>query len=391
MASATRGILVFLVLLALPRAGAARDLVLPTTGEAAVAQPMVVLTLGNDRGGGTRRGDDLEDLLGDLPAVAILDTGASGHVLSQGTAARFGILPEPGSRYVEAGMSGDHVMTVSRAVALTVTDFEPETDDAPRRGRRPRPATFRLSAQRLLLNEAPTDLTALLLSPGAMVDVVGMPLIRERVIEIEATADRLPALAVRLHPSVAGLAVDAWVPLRLVDYNRRDARNRGPAPSLATNPVVPGVRTELGASKAEGDWLLDTGAACSMISTATARRLGLVDAAGTPSRRPAFTLPVGGVGGGHSNLPGFRLDRLALETTEGRRLVFPDAAVVVHDVSTKRPDGTTLTLDGILGMNLLLPSGTGMTMLGAAEQLPSPFARVVVDVAGARLGLALRD
>jgi len=51
---------------------------------------------------------------------------------------------------------------------------------------------------------------------------------------------------------------------------------------------------------------------------------------------------------------------------------------------------TAVTLDGILGMNLLLPSGTGMTMLGAATQLPAPFERVVIDVAHERLGFALR-
>jgi hypothetical protein len=395
-----------------PPRSAARDLVLPSTGEAAVAQPMVVLTLGGRANGDRRRASstsgtsgprrkntlrahgDLEDLgdldtLGaDLPAVAILDTGASGHILSQGTAARFGITAESGSRYVEAGMSGDHAMTVSPAVALEVTDIEPESEEEPRRGRQP-PASFRLPAQRLLLNEAPADLTALLSSPGAMVDVVGMPLIRERVIEIVPDADTLPVLAVRLHPSAAGLPVDAWIPLDLVDFNRRDPRNRGPSPSLATNPLVPGVQVKLGAADAAGDWLLDTGAACTMISTATARRLGLVDGTGEPTRRPEFTLPVGGVGGGHSTLPGFRLDRLVLTADDGRHLVFPAAAVVVHDISTVRADGAKVTLDGVLGMNLLLPSGNGMTMLGATTQLPSPFTRVVVDVARERLGLTV--
>src|SRR6185436_7269716 len=178
---------------------------------------------------------------------------ASGHVLSHDTAARFGIVAEPGSRYVEAGMSGDHAMAVSRAITLTASDLVPESEDESRRGRPPAAASFRLPAQRLLLNEAPADLTALLLSPGAMVDVVGMPLIRERVIEIAVRpegvpdADALPALAVLLHPSAAGLAVDAWVALDLVDFNRRDPRNRGPAPSLATNPLIPGVHVTLGA------------------------------------------------------------------------------------------------------------------------------------------------
>ena len=104
--------------------------------------------------------------------------------------------------------------------------------------------------------------------------------------------DMLPALAVRLHPSAGGLGVDAWVALTLVDFNRPRPRNRD-RPLARDQSVVTGVRTILGTRDAEGDWLLDTGAACTMISTATARRLGLVDASGTPSRRPEFTLPIG--------------------------------------------------------------------------------------------------
>src|SRR6185436_19725287 len=241
---------------------------------------------------------------------------------------------------------------------------------------RSRPESVRLSGQRLLLNEAPADLAAALLSPGSMVDVVGMPLIREHVIEIAPQDDATSVLAVRLHASSAGLGVDAWVGLSLVDFNRAHPQNRGPRPSLATNPLVENVRTSVGADDAAGDWLLDTGAACTMVSTRTARALGLIDASGKPLRRADFTLPIGGIGGGHSSLPGFRLDRLSLTTEDGRTLVFPDPAVVVHDVSTVLADGTKFTLDGILGMNLLLPSGSGMTMLGPKEQLPAAFERV---------------
>lgn len=390
MPSRPRAAAVLVALLAaatIPARSDARDVVLGATGEAALAQPMVVLSLGDAPAKGKKSSDDLADLLAGLPAIAILDTGASGHVLSAASAVRFGVEPERGARYVEAGMSGDHTLGVSRPIALGVTGVEPEDEDTPRRRD---PVPFRLAAQRLLLNEAPRDPTAALLSPGAMVDVVGMPLIRERAIEIESTGGAPSALAVRLHPTAAGLRTDAWIALTLVDYTRRDPKNRGPLPSLAANPLVPDVTITLGATDVEGDWLLDTGAACSMISTNAARRLGLVDAAGAPVKSPDFTLPVGGVGGGHHDLPGFRLDQLTLETTDGRTLVFPDPAVVVHDVSTKDDDGDTITLDGILGMNLLLPSGSGMTMLGATRQLPGPFERVVIDVPGKRLGVRLR-
>lgn len=371
---------------------AARDLTVGATGEAALSQPMVTIAIAGARHAApaARRDDDLADLAADLPAVAVLDTGASAHILSSGSAERFGVEAEPGARYVEVGMSGDHAMGVSRAVTLVVSDLEPELDDdaaRPSRARRPPPAV-RVAAQRVLLNEAPTDLAAALLSPGSMVDVIGMPVIRDRVVEIAPGDPGLPAVAVRLHPSAAGLDVDEWIALTLVDFNRPHPRNRGPLPALATNPSL-AVRAVAGAARASGDWLLDTGAACSMVSTATARRLGLVDADGRPARPPMFTLPIGGIGGGNQSLPGFRLDALELTTEDGRTLVFPRPAVVVHDITAERADGRTVTLDGILGMNLLLPSGNGMTMLGSTEQLASPFERIVIDVAHTRLGFTL--
>ena len=53
-------------------------------------------------------------------------------------------------------------------------------------------------------------------------------------------------------------------------------------------------------------------------------------------------------------------------------------------------DATKVTLDGILGMNLLLPPGSGrMTLLDAAEQLPAPFEGVVIDVERKRMGFRL--
>ena len=363
----------------------ARDLEVGATGEAALAQPMVVLAVESH---GRRTHDD--DELGDVPALAIVDTGASGIVLSSGTAERFGVEPEPGARYVEVGLSGDHAMGVSRSVTLVVSDLDPDDDDddgraRPRRDRGSASGSVRFTAERVLLNTAPTDLAAAVLSPGTMVDVVGMPIIRDHVLAIEPGE---PAPTVRLRASAAGLDVDAWVALDLVDFNHPHPRNRGPLPALATNPVV-AVRAVAGAARAAGDWLLDTGAACSMVSTATAHRLGLVDADGRPTRPPAFTLPLGGIGGGHQSLPGFRLERLELATDDGRTLVFPRPAVVVHDITAERADGTPVTLDGVLGMNLLLTSGNGMTMLGSSEQVPAPFRRVVVDAGRRRLGFAL--
>jgi hypothetical protein len=59
----------------------------------------------------------------------------------------------------------------------------------------------------------------------------------------------------------------------------------------------------------------------------------------------------------------------------------------VHDVRVVGDDGVTRTLDGILGMNLLLPSASGVSALASARVHRPPFTQVVVDGPGARLGL----
>jgi hypothetical protein len=232
---------------------------------------------------------------------------------------------------------------------------------------------------------------ALLASPGATTDVVGMPAIREAVVEIRSATAGAAPLVVEIHPRGARVPADVWVPLDLVDFNRRaHPANRGPLPSLTVNPMIPGVRVTAGARHAEGDWLLDTGSAVTILSSPLARALGLVDAAGRPARPPAFALPVGGISGAERSLPGFRLDRLELAAADGRTIVVEDPAVLVHDVVTTTDDGVEHRLDGILGMNVLASSGSGMTLAGFARTYAPAFARVVIDVPGRRLGLTPR-
>jgi len=390
------------VLVTCAPAGWAREIVVRETGEAAARQPMVAFELRDGASGralAAGRGD-LEELVGTLPSVAILDTGASAHILSSGTAERLGVGSEPGARYVEVGMAGEHAMGVSRAYGLAlVTASGLAAADAtgggrrgaPRRGREGAGRSIVVGAQRFLLNDAPSGLATLLTAPGAAADVVGMPAIRETVVElVPGEGGPLTGVDVRLHARDEAVPAEVWVPLALDDFNRRHhPRNRGALPSLATNPLVRGVRATAGRATTRGDWLLDSGAAVTILSTAAARALDLVDARGTPLRQPDFSVPVSGISGGQRQMPGFRIDRIEIDGG-GDTLVFAHPAVVVHDVSTTRDDGTSVTLAGILGMNLLLPSGSGPSLMGFAAPRPAPFARVVIDVPRARLGFALR-
>ena len=103
-----------------------------------------------------------------------------------------------------------------------------------------------------------------------------------------------------------------------------------------------------------------------MISKAHAQSLGLLNANGQPVRSPDFHLPLGGVSGKQINAPGFRIESLEVTTASGRVLRYQNVPVVVHDISTKLDNGQTITLDGLFGLNLLLPGTQGASgLIGA--------------------------
>ena len=185
--------------------------------------------------------------------------------------------------------------------------------------------------------------------------------------------------------------VDLVIQLEYVDFSRRDdPANQGPLPALEANPMITDVASTHGGLTHTADWLLDTGAVASIISTGHATRLGLLDAAGQPVRGPDFTLMLGGVAGQIRPAPGFVIDRLRVPTKRGRVLEYHRVRVVVGDVAIERPDGTTFVLDGIFGMNLLLASASGMTTGLPTDIANAPFSRVWIDGPRGELSLELQ-
>jgi len=380
----------------------ARVVTVRATGEGALGQLVVGLTVGGGRTA-TSGGDDLAALLGNA-GIAILDTGASAHVLSAATAARAGVEAEPGARYVEVGVAGEHALGVSRPCTLALsavvlpdlaallgaaTADEPRAPAAPSMARAPRAArdAVTLAAERLLLHAPPADAAAPEL--GALLDVVGMPALLQMVAAITPGRSIGPVL-VEVLAKDARETADVWVPLVLEDFNRpHDPRNRGPLPALASNPLVT-VRARAAGASVEGRWLLDTGAAVTMLSRATARALGLVDDGGRPLRKAEFALPLAGISGPERSLPGYRIDRLEIAAEHDSALVFPRPAVVVQDISVTDDAGRTRTLDGVLGMNLLLASGSDLRDGAFATEHEPAFTRIVLDMPRARLGLTPR-
>jgi hypothetical protein len=140
--------------------------------------------------------------------------------------------------------------------------------------------------------------------------------------------------------------------------------------------------------------LLDTGAACSMISKKKAAELGVTygpdgdTLTGVPAKEQ-FSLDVGGIGGSKRST-GFYLDVLALPAKAGQPVVYAKAPVLVSDVTVADPaTGKTFTLDGVFGMNFLVASAnvTGGLLPDLDKVVDGPFQFVVIDHAHATLGL----
>jgi hypothetical protein len=180
--------------------------------------------------------------------------------------------------------------------------------------------------------------------------------------------------------------VDVEIPLAFVDFtHRKNADNRGPAPDLSQNPMLRRIQTEHGGRVFESDWLLDTGAPASIISTKHAIALGLHDAQGRALREPDFTLPLGGDGGEVKPAPGYRIDRLTVKAARGRTLEYRNVHVLVHDVSAETDRAGHITLDGVFGTNLLFPSVSGLGLGLPARFADGPFKRIWIDGPGGRL------
>ena len=138
-----------------------------------------------------------------------------------------------------------------------------------------------------------------------------------------------------------------------------------------------------------GNWLLDTGATISLISKKQAMQLGLMNAQGQPMKSPDFSLPLGGIGN-MIQVPGFQIDRLIIPTKSGRRIVFNQARVGVHDITFFDETKQTLrTLDGVFGGNFLCASAK-MEGLLPGDISHTVFDKIVIDMHGKTLGFRLQ-
>jgi hypothetical protein len=131
--------------------------------------------------------------------------------------------------------------------------------------------------------------------------------------------------------------------------------------SHSENPMVRNITVADDATSSKvsvtSDWLFDTGAGSSFISVATAQQIGVIpdtytDVADYVTNGPADlrTTPVGGIGGEAQTVPILTVDEIRIPDKSGAfDCVWQNVDVLVLDI---------VDLDGVFGMNLLMPSVT---------------------------------
>jgi hypothetical protein len=255
-------------------------------------------------------------------------------------------------------------------------------------------------------------------------DVVGMPAIKGYVVVLDPRpVDTFGATMIThlLDPRADRRRIprtDRTIQLSYVSFARftRTEPDKAQGPSMESNPMIgpnplpekdknakanaPPVVVRFGKEQSSGAWLLDTGAAASMISTAQAKKLGVTyDEADEgrlvgPPANEQFSLTIGGIGGQRKAV-GFYLDSLTLPTRDGDPIVYKRAPVLVADITVLDPaTDQTFTLDGVLGMNFFVASANvdmaGGVLPDINQLTAGAYEAVVIDGPAGTLGLKLK-
>ncbi|HVU89145.1 MAG TPA: aspartyl protease family protein [Pirellulales bacterium] len=199
--------------------------------------------------------------------------------------------------------------------------------------------------------------TQLLSNPDADLGfdgVVGTPAMMGRTIDIDMSGwsggnfDTLKTSFLNTAPPVA--AAQYHVPLTLQSFPPTPTHPGGPVPTTAPLSTAPVVVAN-GGHTLNAQFIVDTGAQISIISTATAAALGIDPSKATDS------LDLSGIAG-TVTVPVVDVASLAVKTTEGVNLTWTDLQVGVYDIDP--------SIAGIFGMDFLTSGWLG-TLLGGPD------------------------
>jgi predicted aspartyl protease len=365
---------------------------------------------------------------------AFLDTGASGVMLSPKTADSLGVrrakvksaTGNPTSIiFHDVGVAGSEKFHVSEPLHASLMRFHSGAEGDGPEEYKLHTGPFRAQVGPLGGEFGLMDLVM------ANLDVFGMPVLKGKVMVMDPKPVNKFDDTMRTYVYDPGTRFDSGnahrdpgipktnrrVKLTPVSFARftHTEPTGAEGPTLVPNPFIGPDPTNPAAARAPGgivaahngktstaSWLLDTGAAASIISTRQAAAVGVTYKPGTQGtdnpvlvgvpKEKQFALTVGGIGG-QKKSAGFFLDSLTIPTLENDPLVFRGAPVLVLDITATDPTTKQqVTIDGVLGMNFLVASAKVSEGLlpDIGNLTEGAFEWVVFDEPASVLGLQLR-
>lgn len=315
------------------------------------------------------------DLLGQTQTLtgyayaAVLDTGASGCMLSKyeadaRAASGFSLT---GETYGDVGIGGTETFNVSSLTGLKLKAIT-GTSDTSEISVSTSYSPF--GSYKFQVRQADPSLTIDLLGidDPVYVNIVGTPVINQHVMHVKPNATAYSG-----HMDLYGFSPTEYVQTELLNsaptsinaspgqlvlvttggqaihvaLNYEEFASGAPV-TTSGNPMIAGVTVvKNGTSHDAGEWLLDSGASITMVSTALAQQIG-IKLTGTDRDTPIASTEIMGVGGSAETVYGYKVDKLVVPTQEGS-LTFSDITVFVLGDDLDLPVG----LPGIFGMNLL--------------------------------------
>ena len=330
--------------------------------------------------------------------AAVCDTGASGNVISA-FEAQARALPTTGETYSDVGIGGAEWFNVSQPTQVKLAPVTVGYAGSENLANFPSYGNYKLQVRQ----QDPVLTDTFLGDDPVYVNVVGTPVLNQRVMhampnapsftysfdalgmspveyvptELLASAPGSLAAAnsqLVLVPAAGGAALH--VPLSYQNFITGSA-----PPTTSTNPTIPGVqvidsRKPANQQSAPSSWLFDSGAAVTMVGRDLATAIGI----NLNTETPVTTTTVMGIGGDLRTINGYQVQKLVVPLTGGDQLVFDNIVVFVPGAGDLPAD-----LPGILGMNLLNKSFSGVDEMGSYQNLTtSAFSDwYVVPVKGA--------
>ena len=375
---------------------------------------------------------------------AFLDTGASGIMLSPKTADAVGVrrLKTKGVNgaagtsivFHDIGVAGSEEFNVAEPLHASLMRFHSGAEGDG-------PEEYKLHTQPFRAQVGPLGggfgLMELVM---ANLDVVGMPALKGKVMVMDPKSVNRFDDTMRTYVYEPGTRFDSGnahrdpgipktnrrvklTPVSFARFTMTEPKGaNGPTlianPFIGPDPTIPapanaaaaaagarapgGIVASHNGKRSTASWLLDTGAAASIISTRQAQAVGVSYKPGTQgSGSPVllgvpqdkqFTLTVGGIGG-QKKSAGFFLDSISIPTLENDPIVYRGAPVLVIDIIATDPTTKQqVTLDGVFGMNFLVASAkvTEGLLPDIGNLTEGPYDWIVFDEPAGILGLQLR-